>query len=72
MKPKYKTKPGSELLSGRTIAEIEREAILVALNDHGGNRTRAARALGITTRTILNKFKRWEEEGNTPAWELDD
>ncbi len=46
-----------------TLEEIEREAILTALKEEGWNRTRAARRLNISTRTILNKLKKYMEEG---------
>jgi two-component system, NtrC family, response regulator AtoC len=37
--------------------EIERQAIEKALVDHGGNRTRAARQLGISLRTLQYRLK---------------
>ena len=39
------------------LEELERRAILDALERHGGNRTHAARALGISRRTLLYKLK---------------
>jgi transcriptional regulator with PAS, ATPase and Fis domain len=39
--------------------EVEKKAILDALAKHGGNRTKAADALGISRKTILNKIKYW-------------
>ena len=41
----------------RTIAEIERELICTALKKAAWNHTRAAKSLGITYRTLLNKMK---------------
>lgn len=41
------------------IKELEREAILEALRRNQGNRTRAARELGFTRRTLLNKIKEY-------------
>lgn len=46
-----------------TLDELERQAILRALNEAGGNRTRAARALGITRRGLLYKLKRMNLDG---------
>ncbi len=43
----------------RTLAEIEREAILEALAQHDGNRRRAAEQLGIGVRTLYDKLKRY-------------
>jgi DNA-binding NtrC family response regulator len=39
--------------------EIEREAILRALDETGGNRTRAAELLGIGLRTLQRKLKEY-------------
>lgn len=43
-------------LAGRTLADIEREAILSTLKMTGQNRRRAASLLGITERTLRNKL----------------
>jgi DNA-binding NtrC family response regulator len=43
-----------------TLAELERKAVTVALGTHQGNRTRAAKALGISVRTLQRKLKQWE------------
>ena len=43
----------------RTMDEIEREAILRALEETGGNRTRAAEILGIGLRTLQRKLKEY-------------
>ena len=43
-------------LSGRKLADIEREAIMVALRDTPGNKKRAAEQLGIDRRTLYNKL----------------
>lgn len=46
------------LMSGeRSLEEIEREAILAALEAAGGNKSEAARRLGITRKTLHNKLK---------------
>jgi two-component system, NtrC family, response regulator AtoC len=42
-----------------SLDDVEREAIARVLAGNGGNRTRAARELGISRRTILNKIKRY-------------
>jgi DNA-binding NtrC family response regulator len=45
----------------RTMEEIEREAILRALEETGGNRTRAAELLGIGLRTLQRKLKEYDQ-----------
>jgi DNA-binding NtrC family response regulator len=47
---------------GVTLEEIERAAVLQALAGNAGNRTRAARALGISVRTLQRRLKRWQEQ----------
>lgn len=47
---------------GRTLAEVERESILSALDSKGGNRTYAAKELGISVRTLRNKLKEYRQE----------
>ncbi len=41
------------------LREIEKRAILRSLVAHGGNRSQAARSLGISTRTLRNKLRRY-------------
>jgi len=43
--------------SGMTIREVEKELIIKTLEDNDGNRTRTARVLGITRRTLQHKLK---------------
>ncbi|PRQ06186.1 sigma-54-dependent transcriptional regulator [Enhygromyxa salina] len=43
-----------------TLAELEQQAILAALEHHDGNRRKAADALGIGLRTLYDKLKRYE------------
>jgi len=56
-------------LVGKTMAEIEREAILTALQVTGGNRRRAAESLGIGLRTLQRKLKEYQ---GGPVGEDDD
>ena len=44
------------------LDEIERRAILEALEAFGNNKTKAARALGISLKTLHNKLKRYAGE----------
>ena len=48
---------------GITAAEAERRLIMQTLEATGGNRSEAARKLGLDPKTIYNKLKAWEEEG---------
>lgn len=43
-------------LVGRTVADVERDLILDTLDHCLGNRTRAAKILGISIRTLRNKL----------------
>jgi len=45
-----------------TLAELERQAILSALEKVDGNRRRAAELLGIGERTLYDKLKKYENE----------
>lgn len=44
-----------------TIWEMERDLILRTLGQHNGNRTHAARTLGISIRTLRNKLREYRE-----------
>jgi len=43
----------------KTLQEIEREAVVAALEETGGNKTRAAKILGIGLRTLHRKVKEY-------------
>jgi DNA-binding NtrC family response regulator len=47
----------------RTMADIERQAILETLARTGGHRARAADVLGIGLRTLQRKLKEYKDEG---------
>jgi DNA-binding NtrC family response regulator len=51
------------LLIGSTVGEIERELMLQTLARCDGNRTRAARVLGVSVRTLRNKIRQYSAEG---------
>ncbi|MHC5652500.1 sigma-54-dependent transcriptional regulator FlbD [Stappia sp.] len=48
---------------GRTVADVERDLILDTLDHCLGNRTHAARILGISIRTLRNKLNQYSDEG---------
>jgi DNA-binding NtrC family response regulator len=54
-------------LIGKTMAEIEKEAILTALQISGGNRRRAAEKLDIGLRTLQRKLKEYRGGGSDEA-----
>lgn len=51
--------PGSVLQRSGTLKEIERQAIIDALNKWEGSRTRSAEELGIDRKTLFNKIKEY-------------
>jgi DNA-binding NtrC family response regulator len=51
------------LLIGSTVGEIERELVLQTLARCDGNRTRAARVLGMSVRTLRNKIRQYTADG---------
>ena len=53
-------------LVGRTVADVERDLIIDTLKHTLGNRTHAARILGISIRTLRNKLNEYVAEG-TPV-----
>jgi DNA-binding NtrC family response regulator len=48
----------------RTMADIERQAILETLDRTGGHRAKAADLLGIGLRTLQRKLKEYKDEGH--------
>jgi DNA-binding NtrC family response regulator len=50
-------------LVGRTVAEVEQDLILETLTHCLGNRTHAARILGISIRTLRNKLNEYADRG---------
>jgi DNA-binding NtrC family response regulator len=51
------------LLIGATVEEIERELVLQTLARCEGNRTHAARVLGVSVRTLRNKIRQYSADG---------
>ena len=48
-------------LAPTSLFEAEKQLILRTLDDTGGNKSEAARRLGITRKTLLNKLNRYDE-----------
>ncbi|MEQ8819338.1 MAG: sigma-54 dependent transcriptional regulator [Sumerlaeia bacterium] len=55
--------PAATAAGAATLESIERKCLLSALERTGGNRTRAAKLLGITRRTLGYRLKKYELEG---------
>ena len=51
------------MLIGSTVEAIERELVLQTLARCDGNRTRAARVLGLSVRTLRNKIRQYATDG---------
>jgi len=63
MPPVEGAPPGTSSLANRLLEDIEREAILATLACLNGNKTQAAKRLGVSSRTLVNKMKLWRSEG---------
>lgn len=57
------TLPVLEVYYGTDIESLNRDYILAILNDVGGNKTRAAKLLGVPLRTLHSHLKRFREQG---------
>jgi DNA-binding NtrC family response regulator len=57
--PETRDYTGHNLVGGRSLADLERQAILETLRQTCGNQTRAAKVLGISDRTLREKMKRY-------------
>lgn len=56
------------MLIGSTVHAVERELMLQTLARCDGNRTHAARVLGVSVRTVRNKIKQYSADGiDVPA-----
>ena len=51
------------MLIGLTVEAIERELVLQTLARCHGNRTHAARVLGLSVRTMRNKIRQYATDG---------
>ena len=50
-------------VASQKMADVERVTILATLKQTRGNKTEAARRLGLTARTLSNKMKLWRQLG---------
>ncbi len=49
----------SDITQSQSLEELEKEAIMVALEGTGGNKSETARKLGINRRTLYNKLQKF-------------
>jgi DNA-binding NtrC family response regulator len=52
-----------KLRIGSTMEEMEKELIKRTIEFNGGNKTRAARMLGVSSKTLYNKLERYGQQG---------
>jgi DNA-binding NtrC family response regulator len=62
-----RTAPVARMSGGRTLDELEQQAIFSALSETGGRQDRAARILGISQRTLIRKLKIYGNQETCPA-----
>src|SRR5947209_12177813 len=60
-----------EIPTGLTMDELEKLAIMKALDECGGNRTHAAGRLKISVRTLQRKLQHYQLEGREPDSTVD-
>jgi len=56
---------------GTTIADAERMLIFATLRQFGGDKTRAAEALGISLKTLYNRLHAYEKDERSAQSEAD-
>lgn len=54
---------GGDAMVGKTVADVEKNLILNTLDHCLGNRTQAAKILGISIRTLRNKLNQYQDDG---------
>jgi DNA-binding NtrC family response regulator len=54
--------PESAVEPGQSVSDMERKLILATLDQTNGNRTHAAKLLGISLRTLRNKLREYRVE----------
>ncbi len=59
-----KTTPGSGYPNEWTLKDVERAHIEQLVDFHEGNKSAAARDLGVARKTLERKYKDWESEGS--------
>jgi DNA-binding NtrC family response regulator len=71
VRPTVRREPGGKgslsVTIGAKLDDVEKAVILETLGSCGGNKTRAAAVLGITTKTLYSKLKRYGWRDGAPA-----
>jgi len=67
--PDLRRAPTDRRYQAQSLSDVERQHIERTLRHHGGNRTRAALALGISRATLINKIKVYSLKSGSAAWE---
>ncbi len=62
IEPKASIGSSWSIPAGRTLDDLEREAIIQTLERFNGHRQKTAKALGIGVRTLGLKLKKWKEQ----------
>ena len=57
---------------GTTLEDLERAAVEQALRENQGNRTHAAKSLGISVRTLQRKLKAWHGSNHSENSQAND
>jgi len=65
--PENNSKDPIPLTVGLSVKEMEKQLIFKTLGEENGNRTHAARILGISIRTLRNKLREYKEQESLPA-----
>jgi DNA-binding NtrC family response regulator len=58
--------PQPSVQHARRLEEVEREHIVAALKECNGNKTAAAKRLGISLRTLYNRLQAYRQQGRFP------
>ena len=61
-----RTSKAARSMVGQTLQDVERHVILQTLRHCGGNRTRTARMLGVSLRTVRNKLRAYWLDSEMP------
>jgi DNA-binding NtrC family response regulator len=72
--PGGESAPRAEAAAGGGVLrldELEKQAVLTALKQTGGNRTQAAAVLGISIRTLRNKLQEYRDAGEAVEVDVD-
>ena len=57
---KQNVKSSRSVSQATSLQEVEKQQILKTLEETGGNKSEAARRLGVTRKTLLNKLQKYE------------